>query len=130
MKVSRSVRYAMIAVEHIAKSDEQTVLAAQISKEYKIPLEYLLKILQQLVRANVLRSKRGPKGGFFLSKAAEDISLLEIYEAIEGTIVNDMKMIEQAPREVFSKKTEEIYGKAIDSIRAIFTDAKVSNLIV
>jgi len=55
MKVSRSIGYALIAVCYVAKFyKEGAVLAARISKEYNIPLEYLLKILQQLVRANVL----------------------------------------------------------------------------
>jgi len=49
-------------------------LAARVSKEYGIPLEYLMKIMQQLVRANILRSKRGPRGGFSLTRNPKDIS--------------------------------------------------------
>ena len=84
MKISRSTGYALIAVGYIAQNyQEGAVLAARVSKEYGIPLEYLLKILQQLVRANVLRSKRGPRGGFFLARPAENITLLEIIEAVD-----------------------------------------------
>ncbi len=65
MRVSRSTGYALLAVGYIAKHQGKGVVLSQnVSKEYDIPLEYLLKILQQLVRANVLRSKRGPRGGF------------------------------------------------------------------
>ena len=72
MKISRSTGYALIAVGYIAQHyKEGAVLAQRVSEEYDIPLEYLLKILQQLVRASVLRSKRGPRGGFFLALDAE-----------------------------------------------------------
>jgi len=46
----------------------------------------MAKILQQLAKYNFLESTRGPKGGFILKRRPEEISLLEIYEAIEGTI--------------------------------------------
>lgn len=58
MRISRSTGYALLAVSYLAKhKDEKIILSQSISKEYNIPLEYLLKILQQLVRANILRSK-------------------------------------------------------------------------
>ena len=133
MKMSRSVRYALISVEHIAKSDEEFVMALKVSKEYKIPLEYLSKIMQYLVKAGILKSKRGPRGGFSLAKKAEDISILDIYEAIEGTLVNKLEMFNHTPKEgssrEFSQKTEAVYDKAVESIRTIFTDARIANLI-
>jgi len=43
-------------------------------------------VLQRLVKANFLKSNRGPSGGFALKKTPKEISLLEIYEAIEGTL--------------------------------------------
>ena len=65
MKISRSTSYALLAVGYIAQhQDKKIILSQSIAKEYDIPLEYLLKILQQMVKANVLRSKRGPRGGF------------------------------------------------------------------
>ena len=60
MKIGKSTEYALLSAVHIAENyKEGRILSHQISKEYNIPLEYLLKILQQLTRANVLRSKRG-----------------------------------------------------------------------
>jgi len=50
MKIARSTGYALLAMCYIAKHQEQKIVMSQsISKEYDIPLEYLLKILQQLV---------------------------------------------------------------------------------
>lgn len=63
MAISRSTGYGMVAAGYVAMNDKDgPVLANAISKAYNIPLEYLLKIMQQLVRANILRSKRGPRG--------------------------------------------------------------------
>ena len=65
MNISRSAGYGMMAVGYIAQNDgDALVLASTVSKKYDIPNEYLLKILQQLVRANILRSKRGPRRFF------------------------------------------------------------------
>jgi len=92
MKISRSTGYGILAAGYIAKSEKGGIVLSQtISKEYNIPLEYLLKILQQLVRANILRSKRGPRGGFVLSKSPSKITMLEIIEAVDGPLVSQLR---------------------------------------
>jgi Rrf2 family protein len=130
MRVSRSTGYAVLAACYIAKNQGKGVILSQsVSKAYDIPLEYLLKILQQLVRANVLRSKRGPRGGFCLAKPATKINLLEVIEAIEGPMSGDLNLQEQAKGEKFSKKADEVYEKAVNSSKAIFAKTKISTLI-
>ncbi len=47
---------------------------------------HVAKILQRLVKEGYLNSTRGPSGGFFLNKAADDITLLDVYEVIEGKL--------------------------------------------
>lgn len=131
MRISRSTGYALLAVGYIAKHQkEQTIVLSQsISKEYKIPLEYLLKILQQLVRANVLRSKRGPRGGFNLAKTIKKISMLQIIEAVDGPMVGQLELKEMAPKERFSTKAEQAYAKAIAQSKAVLEKTKVSDLL-
>ena len=130
MKISRSTGYALVGVGYIAQNYEQgAVLAARISKEYGIPLEYLLKILQQLVRANVLRSKRGPRGGFFLARPAFDITLLEIIEAVDGPLVSHLHLAEQTGNAPFSVKMEDVCRKATDQVKKIYSAAKLSDVL-
>ena len=130
MKVSRSTGYAMLAVSYIAKNKDQKIILSQsIAKAYDIPLEYLLKTLQQLVRADVLRSKRGPRGGFSLAKSAKKINMLEIIEAVEGPMAMRLNLLEQAPKEKFSSKAEQAYAKAIAQAKAVFERTKVAELV-
>ena len=130
MKISRSTGYALVAVGYIAQNyKDGAVLAARVSKEYGIPLEYLLKILQQLVRANVLRSKRGPRGGFFLARPAEDITLLEVIEAVDGPLVSHLHLAEQTNNAPFSIKMEAICRQSTAKVRDIFAEAKLADVI-
>jgi len=130
MKISRSTGYALLAVGYIAKHQEQKIILSQsISKEYGIPLEYLLKILQQLVKANVLRSKRGPRGGFSLARPAKKITLLNVIEAVDGPMISQLNLVEQTGREKFSVKTEQIYERALAQVRSTFDKAKLADLV-
>jgi len=130
MKISRSTGYALVAVGYIAMNyKDGAVLAARVSKEYNIPLEYLLKILQQLVRANVLRSKRGPRGGFFLARPAEGISLLEVIEAVDGPLMSHLHLAEQTNNAAFSIKMEDVCRKATEDVRSIYDKAKLSRML-
>ena len=130
MKISRSTGYALVAVGFIAQHyQDGAVLAARVSKEYGIPLEYLLKILQQLVRANVLRSKRGPRGGFFLARPAEEITLLEVVEAVDGPMMSHLHLAEQTNNAPFSIKMEQTCRKATEQTKALYAAAKISEMI-
>ena len=130
MRVSRSTGYALLAVGFIAKTQGKGVVLSQnISKEYEIPLEYLLKILQQLVRANVLRSKRGPRGGFSLAKPPAKITMLEIIEAVDGPLTGELNLTEQAGRDKYAVKAEQTYNKAISQARSVFQKAKLSTML-
>ena len=130
MRISRSTGYALLAVAYIAKHKEKPIILSQtISKEYNIPLEYLLKILQQLVRANVLRSKRGPRGGFSLSKPAKKISMLQIIEAVDGPMTNQLDLVEQTGKIKFSTKAEQTYDRAIAQAKQVFEKAKIGDMV-
>ena len=130
MRVSRSTGYALLAVGYIAKNQGQGVVLSQdVSKEYDIPLEYLLKILQQLVRANVLRSKRGPRGGFSLAKATNKITMLEVIEAVDGPLTGELNLAEQAKGDKVAGRAEQMYNKAISQAKGVFQKTKLSTLL-
>ena len=130
MRISRSTGYALLATCFIAKNQEEGIVLSQsIAKAHSIPLEYLLKILQQLVRANILRSKRGPRGGFVLAKPTKKISMLDIIEAVDGPVVGKLDLAALANKESYAAKCEQIYQKAVDQAKAVFTKTKLSDLV-
>ena len=131
MKFSRSTGYGLIAASYIAKNgDSKTaILASSIAKEFEIPLEYLLKILQNLVRANVLRSKRGPRGGFYLARAKEDINLLEIIEAVDGPANSQIQLPEKCDELPYMQHISDACEKAVDTTKEVLIAIKLSSVI-
>ena len=130
MRISRSAGYGLLAVGYIAQhKGEKIILSDTISQKYDIPLEYLLKIMQQMVRANILRSKRGPRGGFSLARAPGKITMLEIIEAVEGPLSSELLMAEQAPRDKFGAKAEKVHAAATEAAKKVLKSIKLSDLI-
>lgn len=130
MKLNRSTGYGLLAVAYIAQNKDQgLILSTDVAKKYNIPLEYLQKIMQQLVRARILQSKRGPRGGFSLARPATKITMLDVVEAVEGTFDISLGFEECGPRDKFAAKTERAYAKAVAQSRAALKKAKLSDLI-
>ncbi len=89
---SQTVEYAMRAVLALAAGDGSPMTTRQIAEVMKVPQSYLSKVLQSLVRAGLVFSTRGLKGGFVLVKSADEITLLQILNS-----VNPLKRIESCP---------------------------------
>lgn len=97
MRLGRAAAYAVFATAHLAeRQNGRPTQGRDIANACGIPAGHLLKILQQLVRAQILSSERGPAGGFVLRKPAREITLLELVEAIDGPITGDLLMRQAA----------------------------------
>jgi Rrf2 family protein len=81
--ISQTAEYALRAVYCLGASTDRLVTSQEISKSMDIPGSYLSKVLGALARAGVVRSQRGPSGGFRLIREPADLSLFEIIEAVE-----------------------------------------------
>ncbi|RYG67799.1 Rrf2 family transcriptional regulator [bacterium] len=85
MKMSEGVEWAIHCVAVLAALPPDATLPAKALAEYHgVSETYLLKHLKALAAAGVLQSVPGPKGGYRLGRKADDISLLDIVEGIEG----------------------------------------------
>jgi Rrf2 family protein len=82
--LSQSVGYAVQALACLANSEAPTRLIRDIAAEANIPPAYLAKLIKRLADADLVISKRGIKGGTWLKKTPDAITLLEISEAIDG----------------------------------------------
>lgn len=130
MKLSKAAGYGIHAVVFIAKQNsDKLVLAKAIAKHYKLPLESLLKILQQLVRSQVLRSTRGPQGGFKLGRAASKISLADIVTAADGPITGQTGFDGMAGDAKVKKAVTRLCDKSAKQIRDMFKAVTVAELM-
>jgi Rrf2 family protein len=84
--LSNTCQYAVRASIYLALNggEEEKIGIKKISEELDIPSPFLSKILQNLVKYKILSSTKGPHGGFGLEKKADDITMLEIIEIIDG----------------------------------------------
>lgn len=87
MRLSARADYALRAAIELAASDSGHVTSEQLAKAQRIPGKFLEAILTQLRRAGLVRSQRGPDGGFWLARPAEEISLADIIRAIDGPLL-------------------------------------------
>ena len=87
MKLSTKGRYAMVALADLALSSrERLVSLGEISKRQDVSLPYLEQLFVKLRRAGLVESVRGPGGGYRLVKAASEIRVSEILEAVDETV--------------------------------------------
>src|SRR5215471_3579279 len=85
MIYSRSSEYAIRAFVHLAQApDGKFAMVKNIAEEEGIPGHFLAKILQQLARKGLLRSSKGPTGGFALRVDPREVRLIDIVEALDG----------------------------------------------
>ena len=85
MKLTWASEYAILGIVYLSKLPMgTTALLAEISEKEDIPESFLRKIFGTLTKAGLLRSHRGPRGGFSLTRGPEKITLRQIVEAVEG----------------------------------------------
>jgi len=87
MQITRASDYAVRVMIHMAGlTPGSTVQQSELSKVTEVSGHFLSKVLQQLVRARLIRSQRGSGGGYALATNASNVSLLDVVEAIEGPV--------------------------------------------
>jgi len=88
MQITRQADYAVRAVLYLARlGQEQRAATSQIAEDQQIPPSFLAKIVSQLSVAGLLQTSRGARGGVSLARHPDQISLLEVVEAIDGPIL-------------------------------------------
>ncbi len=87
LKLSKSVEYALFAIKYLNyKTKDQLVSTKEISESMKIPYDLLAKIMQKLVKNEIVSSIQGTKGGYYLTKSPKQINLNQIISAVDSEI--------------------------------------------
>lgn len=131
MQLGRASTYALLAATHLAQhSTGRPVLGRDIADACGLPTGHLLKILQQLVRSQILTSERGPSGGFLLRKSPDDVSMLEVIEAIEGPITGELRMRDIADTKlVAARRLEQACCEVASQARVILGNKTIASLL-
>ncbi len=104
LRLSKKADYALIAMKHLAlRTDSGSSSAREIAGLYDIPIELMAKVLQRLVRKNLLESHQGTRGGYKLARLPSQISVADVIQAIEGPVTVTACTTEEGQCEQFSK---------------------------
>jgi Rrf2 family protein len=129
MRLTRASSYALHALVFMGtQKHNRPVASHQIAKARGIPERFLLKVLKPLVSARVLQSVKGPNGGYRLAKAPQEISLLEVVEAVDGPIRGQTSFSRDEGDSALDRRLDKICTQAAAQIRKQFQKVRVSEL--
>jgi Rrf2 family protein len=129
VKISRTVAYAVQATLQLARSKSQLpVPCSQLAAEGKMPERFLLQILRHLVTHGILHSTRGVEGGYTLERSPEQISLLEVIEAIDGPLNTNLPASE-GPTLPHEERLREAIDQITSTARQQLAALKLSDLM-
>ncbi len=116
MHVTAKADYAVRAVIELASSSQESPRKVDdVAQAQNIPVSFLENILTQLRSSGVVRSQRGPEGGYWLAKPAEEVSLAQVIRAVEGPLVG---VRGQRPEELEYSGSAESLQKVWIALRA------------
>jgi Rrf2 family transcriptional regulator, iron-sulfur cluster assembly transcription factor len=135
MQVTRAGEYAVIGLLYLAKQPaDRMVMIDEIGEIEGIPKSFLSKIFQPLARAGLVRSNRGAGGGFSLAKSPKDITLLQIFQCVEGAFALQ-KCVSDDPECVVSKTRLStctlcaVFGEAQNRVNEVFARTSLADLL-
>lgn len=85
MKISKRTQYGLRAIIFLARHPKKIFSLSEISKKEKISKDFLEKILSKLAKRGFIKAKKGIQGGYFLFKKPQQIKVIKIIEALEGS---------------------------------------------
>ncbi len=81
--LSSTAEYALRAIVYLASHSEASITSQDIAQGTQVPSSYVSKVLRDLSRAGLVEAQRGPNGGFILGRNPENISVLEVVNAVD-----------------------------------------------
>lgn len=129
MKLSKKGRYAVRALFDIAyHNDGQPTQVKDIAERQSIPPRFLEQIFQDLKRAGIVGSKRGPQGGYSLARQASSIGLGDVIRALEGPIVlsDEATPTERGPAS--RRVTDAVFQDLSARVQRCFDDVTIADI--
>jgi len=130
MRVSAKADYAVRAAAELAAAEEGPIKGERLADAQDIPLQFLEHILLELKHAGIVRARRGAKGGYWLARPAEEVTIADIVRAVEGPIAH----VQSAPPESIeyrgnAKHLQEVWIAVRASLRTVLEHVTLSDLV-
>jgi Rrf2 family protein len=132
MRVTAKVDYALRAMAQLAAAESSggPVAATRLAEQQAIPLKFLHGVLADLKRARLVRSTRGPDGGYTLGRPAAEITIADVFRAVDGPLVTvrDQPFTEleyTGPAEAL----RDVWLAARASLRTVFEKVTLADLV-
>ena len=104
IRLTKAGEYGLRAIRYLVENgDESRVSIGDISENKNIPEPFLRKLFKPLVKNNIIHSTRGVAGGVRLAKSPEEISVLEVVEALEGPLALNECLLDDGECEFISE---------------------------
>ena len=128
MKLSNKGRYGVRALFDIAfHNDGGPTQIREIAERELIPARFLEQIFQDLKKAGILGSKRGPRGGYHLAREASEIKIGDVLRALEGPIIALVADDERAGKS--PDATTSVFRDLATSIEKCFDDVTLEDVV-
>ena len=120
----------MRAAAELAAAEEGPIKGERLAEAQDIPLQFLEHILLELKHAGIVRARRGAKGGYWLARPADDITIAEIVRAVEGPIAH----VQSSPPESIeyrgnAKHLQEVWIAVRANLRAVLEQVTLADLV-
>ena len=116
ISVTSKSRYAVVALAELARSGREPVPIGQIAERRDIPVQFLEQLFSTLRRAGILASHRGAKGGYTLARPPEEITVLEVVQALDGTLGQE------------GKEAGGIWEQGVEALRETFRSNTIADI--
>jgi len=128
LRISEATSLALHAMALLARDPERVLSTHAIARALHASEAHLSKVMQRLHKARLVTSVRGAAGGFLPEKPADDVSILDIYEAIEGPIPDATCLLGKP----ICDRHPCVLGRLLETVnrevRRYFTDTRLSQL--
>ena len=116
ISVTSKSRYAVVAMAELARSGERPVPIAQIAERREMPVQFLEQLFSTLRRDGLLLSQRGVGGGYRLARPPEEITVLEVVQALDGKVGEE------------GKEAGGIWAEGVDALRGVFSQTTIADI--
>jgi Rrf2 family protein len=129
LRISRKIDYGLRAMIYLASIlPDDVVPFREIARQMLVPEDFLAKILKTLVDQGLVRSTRGPHGGYALARPSAEISFLQVIEAVEGPIALNVCLDDEGCGKSAACTMVSIWKQGQDKMLEVYRAAKLSDL--